>query len=308
MIAKPANMLAEMCRVMSANLDPAGYIAGTWGEAYPWQKEAMNPLHKRVILNCARQSGKSTIVAGIAIHTAKYTPGSLTIIVAPAEKQAAETMKKVKDFINADRELDNQLTKDSNEEVMLENGSRILCLPGTERSVRGYSGPHCVIVDEASKVLDETYKAIRPMLTGQSQAKLIILSTPWNKAGFFHKEWTENKVWKKILVKPSWVYDDDLDLIVKAPPEKEFRDYWAKFGVSAYYSTRHEKHWLEEELESIGPIWFKREYGCEFIEGMESLFTEAMIESAFDDSIKVLFGDEDQTYDNVEVPDFEGYF
>ncbi|MCK5614043.1 terminase family protein [Candidatus Pacearchaeota archaeon] len=297
---------SHLLEILGDSLDPAGYIERIWNKPYTWQEMALNPLWKRIMLNCARQSGKSTIVAGVACHTAKYTARSLSIIVSPSEKQSQETMKKVEDYIAGDPELNKTLVKDSAFEKEFANGSRIIALPGTERSVRGYSGPAAIIIDEAARVPDETYKAIRPMLTGNPLAKLILLSTPWNKQGFFFDEWTKNPIWKKILVKPKWDLDEDTMQLVEALNETEFKALWAEKGVDAFYSPRHEVEWLYEELLSAGPIWFKREYGCQFIQGMESMFDLELVESAYTDKTETHYSDEDRYDQHVEVADFLG--
>ena len=276
-------------RLMTESIDPATYIGRISNQPYEWQRDAMDPTKLRVILNCARQSGKSTDVSGIGTHSAKHVPESLNIIVSPSEQQSIETMKKCEDYIARDPELLNSLTKDSATEKEFANRSRIISLPGTERAVRGYSGPTVVIIDEASKVPDETYKAIRPMLTGNPRAKLILLSTPWNASGFFYEEWAHNARWHKILVVPKWEYDDNTGLLIPRGPEEEFRKMWAEKGVNAYYSPRHELEWLYEELESLGPIWFKREYGCEFVEGAESFFGDALIKGMYSDEIEKVY-------------------
>jgi hypothetical protein len=44
------------------------------------------------------------------------------------------------------------------------NGSRIVGLPGSEGTIRGFSAVSLLLVDEASRVPDELYLAVRPML------------------------------------------------------------------------------------------------------------------------------------------------
>ncbi len=58
---------------------------------------------------------------------------------------------------------------------MLENGSRIVSLPGTEGTIRSYSAVRLLLVDEASRVDDDTIAAVRPMLA-VSGGQLIALS------------------------------------------------------------------------------------------------------------------------------------
>jgi hypothetical protein len=71
----------------------------------------------------------------------------------------------------------------------LGSGSRIVSLPGTEGTIRGYSAVSLLIGDEAARVSDALYYAVRPMLA-VSQGRLLALSTPFGKRGWFCEEWT----------------------------------------------------------------------------------------------------------------------
>jgi hypothetical protein len=37
------------------------------------------------MLNCSRQAGKSTVMAGLALHTAIFNPDGLTLLLCPAQ-------------------------------------------------------------------------------------------------------------------------------------------------------------------------------------------------------------------------------
>ena len=52
------------------------------------------------------------------------------------------------------------------------NGSRILALPGSETTVRGYSAADLIVIDEAARVGDSLLQAVRPMLA-TSQGRLV---------------------------------------------------------------------------------------------------------------------------------------
>jgi hypothetical protein len=78
--------------------------------------------------------------------------------------------------------------------LTLANGSRIVALPGSEATVRGYSGAALLVVDEASRVADDLYFAIRPMLA-VSGGRLVALTTPYGKRGWFYDEWTSARPW-----------------------------------------------------------------------------------------------------------------
>src|SRR5262249_38406488 len=114
----------------------------------------------------------------------------------------------------------------------LANGSRIISLPGDEKSVRGYSGVALLVVDEASRVPDELYYSIRPMLA-VSGGKLAALSTPYGKRGWFYEAW-------------------------------EGADSWRRVKITADQCPRIPRAFLEREEKAIGPRWFRQEYHCSF--------------------------------------------
>ena len=213
-------------------------------------------------------------------------------------------MKKVDDYISADPEMAKGLIKDSAFEKEFKNGSRIVALPGTEKSVRGYSGPKTIIIDEASRLLDETYFALRPMLTGNVEGELMLLSTPFGKRGFFYREWVNNPIWTKILVKPRWNLQDDMETFAEEMPEENFREMWAEKGVQAFYSPRHQLEWLQEELLSIGPLAVRREYNCEFMEDSAGMFNASLIQSAMSQEVETVYGKEDLYNASVKTVDF----
>jgi Terminase-like family. len=137
----------------------------------------------RGILNCSRQWGKSTTIAAKAVHRASCVAGSLILAVSPSARQSGEFLRKAETFV---RKLgirprgdgDNQIS------ILFPNGSRIVGLPGLEATVRGFSAVSLLLIDEAARVPDEMYKAVRPMLA-VSNGDLWLMSTPAGRRGFF---------------------------------------------------------------------------------------------------------------------------
>ena len=115
-----------------------------------WQERLLRSDAPRVLLNCARQSGKSTMAGILALHKALIKRGSLILILAPAERQAKELFSKVAAAYQA---LGHVIPADSYRKMGMElaNGSRIEALPGTEKTIRGFSGVDLLLVDEASR-------------------------------------------------------------------------------------------------------------------------------------------------------------
>ena len=138
----------------------------------------------RTILNCSRQTGKSTAAALKAVHSAWIRPQSTVIVTAPTRQQTREFIRKVRNFAF----LSGATLRGGKLIVELKNGSRIVGIAANEDTVRGFSSVSLLIIDEASRVNDEVYYALLPMLA-VSNGAIWLLSTPKGKRGFFHAEW-----------------------------------------------------------------------------------------------------------------------
>ena len=147
----------------------------------PWQADILRSDAQQILLLCSRQSGKSTTTSFVALHQAIYQPGSLVLLMAPALRQSQELFRKLKAAYSP-ISATVPLIEESALRLEFANDSRIICLPGTEKTIRGYSGASLLIVDEASRVEDALYYAIRPMLA-VSKGSMVCLSTPFGKRG-----------------------------------------------------------------------------------------------------------------------------
>ena len=105
----------------------------------PWQTQVLRSTAPRLPLNCSRQLGKSTTTTTLTLHTASCQPKSKILLLSPGLRQTIEFFKKI---IAACRALGRPVPAASETALMLtlENSSRIVALPGSEASVRGYSG------------------------------------------------------------------------------------------------------------------------------------------------------------------------
>jgi hypothetical protein len=112
-----------------------------------WQGDFLRCSSDRVLLNCSRQSGKSTMSAVIAL----YHPGSLVLCLASALRQSQELFAKIAGFY---RDLGRPVPAQGERKLSLEleNDSRIITLPGSEKTIRGFSGAALLLVDEARRV------------------------------------------------------------------------------------------------------------------------------------------------------------
>lgn len=223
------------------------------------QAEVLNAETNRGILNCSRQWGKSTVTAAKAIHRAWFTPGALILVVSPSERQSAEFLTKASALL---RTLGTRPRGDGKNPIslLLPNGARIVGLPGVEATVRGFSAVNLMLIDEAARVKEDTYRAVRPMLA-VGGGELWMMSTPHGRQGFFWETWD------------------------RGGPE------WTRFSVTATECPRIDPAFLDEERRTQGETWFRQEYMCEFTDTEYALFTEDVLRDAIDPNIKPLFFD-----------------
>ena len=120
-------------------------------------------------------------------------------------------------------------------------------------------GAVMLIIDEAARVDDALYFSVRPMLA-VSQGRLVALSTPFGKRGWFHDEWHGDSTWERVR-------------------------------ITAEQCPRITKEFLAEERKALGERWYSQEYLTVFANTIDSVFSLHDIEAAMSRDVKPLFGD-----------------
>jgi hypothetical protein len=221
-----------------------------------WQARVLQSPSPRKLLNISRQGGKSTISAVLGLHESIYIPDSLTVILSPSQRQSGELFRKVTRFrerlpFTLDLIEDNRLS------MTVRGGGRVISLPSSEATVRGFSGVTLLIGDEAARIPNNLYLATRPMLA-TSNGTLILMSTPFGKRGFFWKAWDSETMWHKEEVTAA--------MIPRITPE-----------------------FLAEEESLMPKNWFLQEYFCQFLESTDSVFGYDDVMNALDDNLEPFF-------------------
>jgi len=238
-------------------LDPVEFSRYISIEPDEWQAEVLRHEGKRLLLNCSRQSGKSTTTATKALHTAVYKPESLILLVSPSLRQSQELFRKVKDGYEAMKTRP-ALLEDNRLSMVLDNKSRIVSLPSSQATVRGFSGVTLILEDESAQVADDFYYSIMPMLI-INNGTIVCMSTPYGKRGHFFNEWTDGG------------------------------DDWKRVEIPASKCPRISPEDLERQKRSLGSMFFRQEFCCEFVETVDQVFGYDLVQSAFDDDVKPLF-------------------
>jgi len=243
----------DLAQDLAFALDPVRTAEAMGLDPDPWQVEFLRNPSRRTLLNCCRQSGKSTVTALLAAHTALYQPGSLVLLLSPTQRQSHELFRKALDAYRAIPTAI-PLHQESALRLELSNGSRIVSLPGKETTVRGFSGVDLLAVDEAARVADELYYSIRPMLA-VSQGRLVALSTPFGTRGWWYDAWRSEEP-------------------------------WGRYEVPAESCPRISPEFLDEERRTMGEWWFAQEYRCEFLDAETQPFSREDIERAFEEEVE----------------------
>jgi hypothetical protein len=251
--------MSALATDLAAALDPVMFAeqAGLVPDA--WQAQVLRSRAARLLLNCSRQVGKSTVTAVLALHTALYEAPALALLLSPSLRQSQELFAKV---VTAYRRLGRPVPAEAENKLSLEldNGSRILALPGKEGTIRGYSGVQLVVLDEASRIADALYHAVRPMLA-VSGGRLLLLSTPFGQRGVFFQEWIAGAGWERVEMR-------------------------------AQQCPRISPAFLVQERASL-PAWiYRQEYECSFEAVADAVFAYADVQAALAADVEPLcFGE-----------------
>jgi hypothetical protein len=224
-----------------AALDPVALFEQAFGlEALAWQRGYLRETRPTVVLK-GRQVGASLSAAALAIHTATYADGANVVIVSPSLKQSTEITSRARGGL---RRLGTPLASDSASMLRLANGSRILSLPGTARSVRGWTAK-LLILDEAAYIVPETFTAARALVA--TDGRLVVQSTPSDEHGDFY------------------------EIVTGDDPS------WARYTVRSDEVPTISPDFLEVERRAMSPGAFATEYECAFGKVGASLFSAERI-------------------------------
>jgi hypothetical protein len=225
-----------------------------------WQIAALN-TNTDSLWNCTRQAGKSETAAAKAIHVSQFYPHSLILLVSASLRQSGELFRKVQDHYDA-CEGRLELVEDNKLSCSFVNGSRIVSLPGEEKTIRGFSKPRLIIEDEAARVDDAMYAALRPMLAisrSRGYGQILLMSTPFGKRGHFFEAWEKGgSAWQRTMI--PW---QDCPRIT---PE-----------------------FIAAERASLGDWWVSQEYECQFVQTVDQVFSYDLIVDALVEDIPPLF-------------------
>jgi hypothetical protein len=194
----------------------------------PWQETFLRaPQGASLLALTARQVGKTTTSAWAIAHSMLFRPGSLSVVACPAQRQSAEAVRRVREILV---KAGAALKSDNVYGLKLDNGSRVLALPGSDDSIRGLTADAWIVADEAARLSPDLIAALRPMRARRPEARFAMLSTAWSRTDPFWNAWAGDD--------PSWIrIKATADVVSTISPE-----------------------FLEQERHALGEHDFNREY------------------------------------------------
>jgi Terminase large subunit, T4likevirus-type, N-terminal len=219
----------------------------------PWQCEIINARGEQRLILASRQSGKSWTTAVRATHEALYHAPAMILVASPSESQSKELFRKITGFLGDIPDAP-KATRRNETELELDNGSRLVAVPGSERTIRSKSAVNLLVIDEASRIEDALISAVTPMLA-TTDGDLIALTTPFGRRGWFWEQWSSGENYQRTK-------------------------------RTALDCPRISQQFLDKERRRLGPTMFSQEYDCEFIDSDSSVFSSELIEMALCDDFE----------------------
>lgn len=235
---------------------PSTETVADWARAFlgfhpdPVQAEILNAYTPRLAVCCTRQWGKTSVAAVKALHLAWTKPGALILFASPTYEQSMELLRRCAAFAAALLGHPCRAETGRKGSILLPNGSRIYALAQSPASVRGYSAPDLIVIDEAAFVAKQMHDALSPMLA-VSDGQLWLLSCPRGQSGDFYDAWHSTG------------------------------PRWRRFTVTAEQCPRISPAFLASERVAKDDRVFRQEYMCEFLPSEKEALDRKWIEEAF---------------------------
>lgn len=255
-----------------------------------WQTQMLTCPARQQLWLAHRQFGKSSCVAALAWEQACTVPGSLTLLISRSQRQASELFRKVKQFVHSTPGA--RLIRDTELSLETPTGSRIVSLPASPDTVVGYTAPTLIITDEAARVPDALYYALRPMLA-MSRGRLIALSTPWGQRGWFYEAWAgiaredapmDAHTAQRLLADLGMAIPETL-----VGPGQEGAFAWERIQVAAPDNPRIHPFFLANERRSVPDLIFRSEWLVEFVAASGTVFDYTDLQAMLSEDLTPLW-------------------
>lgn len=157
---------------------------------YDYQIELVNQIsnHWATVVAKTRQLGITETIANLFLYKAVKNPGYVAVVLSKGFADTSNVAKRIRVMANSLAPYGLELENDNLTDMKISGGGRILFRPSTPNGVRGLESISDILFDEVAFVdgIEEIYTSAIPSteMCGD-EARLILLSTPNGKAGFY---------------------------------------------------------------------------------------------------------------------------
>jgi len=219
----------------------------------PVQADLLARRGHRELLNCARQWGKSTVIAAGVLHECSYRLGSCVVVMSPTARQSGLLLAKIAAF--AERAgIESSPLAGEDPGLRFPCGD-VVALPGKEATTRGFAGVTWLVIDEAAQVANGLYHSARAYLA-TTNGRVSLLSTPFGRRGFFYDEHEAGR--------------------------------YRVTRVAAQDCPRISAEFLAEQRVSMPDWFFRQEFCCEFTATDDAIFNHDLVLASISDEVMPL--------------------
>ncbi|MCS7141544.1 MAG: phage terminase large subunit [Candidatus Nitrosocaldus sp.] len=204
---------------------------------FDYQRAILQAEGNTIVLG-GRQIGKTTVTALKALSHAILHPRSTILIVSPSLRQSLHLFSYIARFVSAEP-LDLLIESLTRTELRLINGSRILSLPSSPNTIRGYTAD-LVIVDEANFIDEELITTVLFPTLSTTGGYLWLISTPCSKDHIFYR-----------------IYESGKD--------------WSRFRIPSSMNPLISREFLEGQRSMLG-VYYRQEYEAEYVDEAAGIF------------------------------------
>lgn len=226
-------------------------------DLFPYQQKVAHSTARLRVLCAGRQSGKSEILAVLAIHTAVTRRNATVYIVSGGEKMAEKLLAKITVMVRR-AGLEAGIVGDLKNVLSFTNGSIIEAVPTSEARIRGET-VDLLILDESGLISENIWDAAwGTTIAAKPAGRTVAAGTPWGGRDHWYRSNFERG-----LNNPS--------------------DAVESFTWTSYDSPLADKAALADRKNALNSDKFRREYLAEWTDETGSFLTTEEINACVAD-------------------------
>lgn len=218
-------------------------------DPYAYQMKIAKTVEQNRFTICKlpRQSGKTTVVAGILLWYILFNKDYNIGILAHKHSQSREILSRLQlayEWIPS--WMQQGIVEWNKGSVELENGSKVVTAATTGSALRGGSY-NLIYLDEfafiPSNMQEEFFRSVYPTISSGKTSKIVITSTP-NGMNYFYKIWAESE---------------------------EGKNEYERIEINWWDTPGRDEKWKEQTIKNTSELQFQQEFECEFLGSSNTL-------------------------------------